>query len=538
MTREPVLLVNNSGEVNSLPGYGLRYEGEQQFYAFYLNVYAGASGTPFQSGENVVLESRASFFASPLNSSLFCSSCNSGSLNSSGLGFLWNATITARPGSAGLTGVVGTVEVNVTGSQAVTLLNQLMPLNATGALTGSSEALSMTQFELLGLDSQALELSPFVWLSPVSIQGTPPQTILGELGGYIVSGLEFVAGAIVAFGTLVVQIASLVVHALIQFIVGLLQTAYAAVEAAVSAVLNALNFLLQLLIAGVTLLVNTLTTWMLSGLSTLALTFAVPWLSSLTTVNVGGSPVLGAADYSNAVNHIAGTSGTNIPEGAQAADKDLNDRAVQMFAISAIITGTVAVGWAVLYAVSAGGVSAAKGVLTQVANRVFEKSMASLLLKVVTTAVTLEIFNLISSGASGPIASFFQSLHMAGDVVNGIAATFAFVKSLSFFGTTIRNVAKTSIFIILGLAMLAALAAAVSSTLFWVQTTYGTNETMPILYTAGFSILAASFSFGMSLAALARIIIGSGLVFPVPELSLLFDGISIGSDFLDLSHLT
>ncbi len=265
MDREPVVLVNNSGEIANLPGYGLRYNGEQQFYAFYLNVYSGASGTAFQSGENVVLESRTSFLASPLNSSLFCSSCNSNSLNSSGLGFIWNATITARPGGAGLTGVVGTLEANVTGSQAVALLTQLLPLNKTGAHTGAFIALSMTQFELLGFDSQVLELSPFVWLSPVSPQGTPPKTILGELGGYIVSGLDFVVGAIVAFGTLVIQIASLVVHALIQFILGLFQAAYAAVEAAVQAIEQGFLWLLHLIIAGLEALFNALFSTLTSG---------------------------------------------------------------------------------------------------------------------------------------------------------------------------------------------------------------------------------------------------------------------------------
>jgi hypothetical protein len=344
MTREPVVLVNNTGEVNRLPGYGLRYVGEQQFYAFYLNVYAGASGTPFQSGENVVLESRASFLASPLNSSLFCSSCNSNSLNGSGLGFLWNATITARPGSAGLTGVVGTVEVNVTGSQAVTLLNQLMPLNATGAHTGSSEALSMTQFELLGLDSQALELSPFVWLSPVSKQGTPPQTILGELGGYIVSGLEFVAGAIVAFGTLVVQIASLVVHALIQFIVGLLQAAYAAVAAAVQAIEQAFLWLLNLVVSALEAVVNALISAITNSMTPVSTKLAEPALS--LEVNNG---LMKPSDYTNV------TGGT--PMNNSTAYNNMNYGQWGVVApIAALVAGATAA--ALIAAASSGGLTA------------------------------------------------------------------------------------------------------------------------------------------------------------------------------------
>ena len=403
MNRQPVMLVNNTGEVENLPGYGLRYNGEQQFYAFYLNVYSGASGTPFQNGENVVLESRASFLASPLNSSLFCTSCNNNSLNSSGLGFIWNATITARPGGAGLTGVVGTMEANVTGSQAVALLNQLLPLNTTGAHTGAYVALSVTQFELLGFDSQVLELSPFVWLSPVSPQGTPPQTILGELGGYIVSGLEFVVGAIVAFGTLVIQIASLVAHALVQFIVGLLQAAYAAVEAAVNAVLKALEWLLDWIISAIESAFSKFTGFIDSEARSFFSTFADPMFAIETN---GGQMSL--AEYQSL------TGQTTPPTNSTAVNNFWTNAGVVIGATVAAIIVILAVVY-LTEAASAGIYSAAGAILSPV----IQKGTSSALLQIIVSASASVSIALAFMGLGNPTAAW-ESV--------GISSTSSFAK--------------------------------------------------------------------------------------------------------------
>ena len=64
MSRVNTILSNTTEDLSSLPGYGLHYTGEQEFYAFYVNLGAGAPA-PFVSGTNLILESRKAFLASP-----------------------------------------------------------------------------------------------------------------------------------------------------------------------------------------------------------------------------------------------------------------------------------------------------------------------------------------------------------------------------------------------------------------------------------------------------------------------------------------
>jgi hypothetical protein len=64
LNRLPVILVNKTGEIENLPGYGYRYVGEQRFYAFDLgmgtDLPSGADPWIFRPGLKGVPASRAS----------------------------------------------------------------------------------------------------------------------------------------------------------------------------------------------------------------------------------------------------------------------------------------------------------------------------------------------------------------------------------------------------------------------------------------------------------------------------------------------
>ena len=254
--------MNLSGEVENLSGYGYRYTGEQQFYSFYVNLPNGPSAPtrsdPFQGGVNLVLESRSAFLNSTLGSTLNGTSPLPGSLTSC---FGSSAQITTQDsGSSDFTSVVGSFSADqVTTSCAMTLLGELEPRSANHTnhdppMGGTYLFLSPVQAELLGLDGQALTLLPFQ-SPPTSPTGGPPTNDLGSAFGYVVGAFQFSYNALV---TAVNFIANLPgeLKALGQIILGAIEKVLSAVEAAVQWLANALNVLLQIVIAIARALLN------------------------------------------------------------------------------------------------------------------------------------------------------------------------------------------------------------------------------------------------------------------------------------------
>ena len=254
LPRAPLVLMNLSGEVENLAGYGYRYTGEQQFYSFYVNLPNGPSAPtqsdPFQSGVNLVLESRSAFLNSTLGSTLNGSNGLPPSITNC---FGSSAQITTQnAGSSDFTSIVGSFSADqVTTSCAMTLLGELEPRSANHTngdppMGGTYIFLNSVQAELLGLDGQALTLLPFQSPS-TSPTGGPPTNDLGSAFGYIVGAFAFAYNALVTAANFIANLPG-ELKALGQLILGGLEQFLHGLEAAVQWLANALNFLVQLVL--------------------------------------------------------------------------------------------------------------------------------------------------------------------------------------------------------------------------------------------------------------------------------------------------
>ena len=230
--RAPTVLVANQGETTLLPGYGIHYNGEQQFYAFYIDVTGSSSGSkdPFQTDPtnpngvlNVVLLSRATYLETNLSTNL---STNNLTAHLPALAScLGSSNVTARNPGGSQMGLAGTFSGSMNDSCANLLLQNLMPRNSTGNVTG-------TYFHV------------------------PALVALGDF-------LENLPAELAAVG---------------QVTLGVLSTVYQVVSAAVAAAISVLNFLVKLIELIFTTLINAL----VSSLVNQALSaMALPMLSLL-----------------------------------------------------------------------------------------------------------------------------------------------------------------------------------------------------------------------------------------------------------------
>jgi PKD domain-containing protein len=244
LPRAPFILVNGTEELESLPGYGYRFTGEQQFYAFYVTLGTNAS-SPFVPGLNVILESRKAFLQSPLGKAV-----ESGTTNSC----FGNANITSRNTTSAESGVVGVWAVNLSNNPSCssTLLTQLLDMNGT-VTVGQYRTLNSTQVALLGLVPQALELAPFTPLVGYnSPQGAPLSS-----GNIVLGVMNYIAGGIVALVSFIVNLPQ-EVEALGQYLLGLLSKVAGAIEAIALAALSVLELLLDFIIVFATAAFNAL----------------------------------------------------------------------------------------------------------------------------------------------------------------------------------------------------------------------------------------------------------------------------------------
>ena len=236
LQRLPLVLVNKSGDVVNLPGYGYRYVGQQDFYSVNLNLGAspvsiGTTGESLPAGSVTFLESEASLLNSTAGGMI---QNNPQSLSTLGgvCGPLSQARITAVNGSGNSPGgIAGTFSADISSSPqcAVSFLQALLPLNATGKqlplTSGEFLILNSTQVDLLGLSGGGDLLAPFN--PPVgynSPMGTPPKIVPPPSCSWdcvFVNGLNAIAGGFVAFGNLVVSLPSLLAQGGMAVINGL-----------------------------------------------------------------------------------------------------------------------------------------------------------------------------------------------------------------------------------------------------------------------------------------------------------------------------
>jgi hypothetical protein len=178
LQRLPVVLVNMTGELENLSGYGYRYTGEQRFYSFDLNINGTAPQyphSPFATGSspvlNTLLISRASYLSTNFSADL-----NAGKLQANHSAVFWclnGAQMSVRGGYTSQLGISGSLSASMNDTCANMLLQQLAIYNSTGNLTSSFQALNTTGIALLGLQVQDGQLAVFLPLAGFnSGQGT------------------------------------------------------------------------------------------------------------------------------------------------------------------------------------------------------------------------------------------------------------------------------------------------------------------------------------------------------------------------------
>lgn len=246
MSRVNTILSNTTEELASFSGYGLRYTGEQEFYAFYVNLGSSAPA-PFVSGVNLILESRKAYLASPASAILANASTQ---FNGSTLSCLGNAEVTDRTANStpSETGVAGTFSIDLSSnpSCATTLLMELSARNATGVVVGQNRTLNSTQIDLLGIGSQSAQLAAY----------QPPTGFNSNLGappnGFLNSALEtawnYFVGGLVALGNFITAVAKDVVT-LGQLILGAIARALGAIASAAAAAVAAIQALANFIVA-------------------------------------------------------------------------------------------------------------------------------------------------------------------------------------------------------------------------------------------------------------------------------------------------
>lgn len=280
MNRVNTILVNTTEELTNLSGYGLRYTGEQEFYAFYVNLLVPSH--PFVAGTNLILESRKAFLASPAAAILENATTE---FAGSKLACLGNAVVTSRAtnSSPSQTGIAGTFSVDLTFNTtcATTLLAELSARNGSGVVIGENRTLSTGQISLLGLDTQVIQLAAYQLPTGYnSVEGPPPT---GFLNSFLESSVDFFIGALVAVANFLSQLPGDVVS-LGQLILGaiakVLSTIAAAAEAALAAIESLLNFvgalakyLLGLLVQPIELLLGGYVSTLWSSVNSVLATF-------------------------------------------------------------------------------------------------------------------------------------------------------------------------------------------------------------------------------------------------------------------------
>jgi hypothetical protein len=252
LTREPFVLFNTTEELASLPVYGYRYVGEQQFYAFYVNSNDNYGGTPFVSGLNTVLESRKAFLNTPLDQMI---KNQSGTTNTC----LGKSQLEVRSGTqTSATGIAGMMVINVTsGSCASSLTLWLRTLNSTGAVIGQWHQFNTSHLELLGLGLLGAQIAAYSNMSYTS------QSVSGLYGDNPFQGAlqgisDLWVAAWVAVGNFLATVASAAV-ALGQWILGGLQKAASVAATYFQAALAILQLIWSFIVALATSMVRVAT---------------------------------------------------------------------------------------------------------------------------------------------------------------------------------------------------------------------------------------------------------------------------------------
>ncbi len=237
LTRANVVLVTQANESTNIPGYGVRYHGEDRFYTFNLYVSQGATG-PFVDGQNVVVESRPSFLSSSLNSSLAAGAVP-GCLQGTGV------TASIRSSSSSESLIVGGFNATVDGSCATSLLQSMLPRNQSGVVDGQAYGLNEVAFDLSGLPNQLAPYLPLAGYQSPMTSGVAPDA-LNEFLSIIEAPIDFFVGILLSVVNFFVQLAEDIGQAILGVLNAVIQAVVSAVEAVISALEWLLNYVANL----------------------------------------------------------------------------------------------------------------------------------------------------------------------------------------------------------------------------------------------------------------------------------------------------
>ena len=240
LPRSNVLLISQKNETVNIPGYGLRYIGEQRFYAFEL--YAPTQATygsyTLEPGLNTILESRSAFLQSRLNESFIQRTYPS---------CIGDLTASTRGSGSSQSDFVAGFNGTASDGCIAQVISDLTPVNnTTGRPDGNVVQLTPLQFELSGLPQS---LGPF---TPVNGYDSPQtgskEPNLSEyLNNIFLKIVQAVFNFFVGIVMAVVNFFTQLVQAIGQAIVGAITAAINAVISAINAVISALEYLLNFL---------------------------------------------------------------------------------------------------------------------------------------------------------------------------------------------------------------------------------------------------------------------------------------------------
>ena len=286
MDRVNSILSNTTEELTQLPGYGLRYTGEQEFYAFYVNLGSTAPA-PFVTGTNLILESRRAFLASPA-SAIMANVTHQ--LSRSRLSCLGNATVTSRTTNStpSETGIAGTFSIDLSSNSscATTLLMELSARNATGVTSGQNRTLGPTQIALLGRSTQVAHVAAY--LPPAGFNSDPGGGPSRVLQSIVETATTYFVSVLVAVGNFILTVAKDVV-ALGQLILGAIVKTLGAIAAAAQSAIATVESLLDFVVALATDLVDALFAPLSDGVKGDLLSIWAAWGTATKNYNTTGT---------------------------------------------------------------------------------------------------------------------------------------------------------------------------------------------------------------------------------------------------------
>jgi PKD domain len=419
LNRGPALFINTTGEMTTLPGYGARYQGEPEFYAFYVNMGTLTQSqqqqyAPLQSGVNTILESRLAFGQTTMDTDL-----DNGTVPSS---YSCGSTSTVLSRQAGYSAapVVGawTADLSQSLSCAPALLALLTPKNGAGTTIGTVTALNTSQWELLGLGVAATGLAAYQPITGYTATSGVQPTSYVALAGQVVLGLATAfAHALYAIGQFFTNLPT-ELETLGQHLFGILTGALGAIANAGTWLWHALNSLFNFVVWILEQVANRIIDAITGAISAAVSSQAAIFLSMAC-----GAAIITPAVYASIMTAL-GSSNTGCLSSSQLSSQESLEYGLLVGATVAIVVAVI-VANAVADAATDGGDAISEALLRSIVETDMESAMTTALKTVVATiAFSLGIALLADTlgGSNSAIKSTLTTIGLGTNAVNDFIA--------------------------------------------------------------------------------------------------------------------